>query len=112
MGDHDTWYTLLMPEFWHQLEHNAAEHLARDWKFMMFGATHFTLVHVAGAIMAGDEADPFVPRDDYSRHGSFRNQGVDLKASPPRSRKNTRPSSTPSAASRPRSVGAARSVPT
>jgi F-type H+-transporting ATPase subunit a len=52
MGDHDTWYTLLMPEFWHQLEHNAAEHLARDWKFMMFGATHFTLVHVAGAILA------------------------------------------------------------
>ncbi len=52
MGAHDTWYTLLMPEFWHQLEHNAAEHLARDWKFMMFGATHFTLVHVAGAILA------------------------------------------------------------
>ena len=52
MGDHDSWYTLLMPEFWHALEHNAAEHLARDWQFMMFGATHFTLIHVAGAVVA------------------------------------------------------------
>ncbi len=51
MGDHDTWYTLLSPEFWHALEHNAAEHLARDWKWMMFQATHFSLLHVAGAVI-------------------------------------------------------------
>ena len=52
MGDHDSWYTLLMPEFWAHLEHTAAEHLARDKSFLIFGATHFTLVHVAGALLA------------------------------------------------------------
>ncbi|HRI06758.1 MAG TPA: F0F1 ATP synthase subunit A [Nannocystaceae bacterium] len=52
MGDHDSWYTLLMPEFWARLEHGAAEALQRDWQFMMFKATHFTLVHVAGALLA------------------------------------------------------------
>jgi F-type H+-transporting ATPase subunit a len=52
MGDHDSWYTLLMPDFWAQLEHGAAEHLAREQKFMMFQGTHFTLVHVAGALLA------------------------------------------------------------
>ena len=51
MGDHDSWYTLLMPEFWQALEHNAAEHLARDWQFMMFGATHYTLLHVVAAVI-------------------------------------------------------------
>ena len=52
MGDHDSWYTLLMPEFWAHLESSAAEHLARDKAFLIFGATHFTLVHVAGALLA------------------------------------------------------------
>src|SRR5690606_29452412 len=52
MGDHDSWYTLLMPEFWAKLEHGAAEHLARDWQFMMFKGTYFTIVHVAGAVLA------------------------------------------------------------
>jgi F-type H+-transporting ATPase subunit a len=52
MGDHDSWYTLLMPEFWAQLEHGAAEHLARESKFMMFQGTHFTLTHVAGALLS------------------------------------------------------------
>jgi F-type H+-transporting ATPase subunit a len=52
MGDHDSWYTLLMPDFWAQLEHGAAEHLAREQKFMMFQGTHFTLTHVAGALLA------------------------------------------------------------
>ncbi|MCA9716499.1 MAG: F0F1 ATP synthase subunit A [Myxococcales bacterium] len=52
MGDHTTWFTLLMPEFWHALENNAAEYLARDWQYMMFTATSFTLVHVAGALLA------------------------------------------------------------
>ncbi|MEZ4452569.1 MAG: F0F1 ATP synthase subunit A [Nannocystaceae bacterium] len=41
-----------MPEFWAKLEHGAAEHLARDWQFMMFKATHFTMLHVAGAVLA------------------------------------------------------------
>ena len=49
MGDHDSWYTLLMPDFWAQLEHGAAEHLMREQRFMMFQGTHFTLTHVAGA---------------------------------------------------------------
>lgn len=52
MGDHDSWYTLLMPEFWAQLEHGAAEHLAREQRFMMFQGTHFTLTHVAGALLS------------------------------------------------------------
>ena len=50
MGDHDTWYTLL--PFWHDLEASFAEGLARDWQFMMFQDTHFTLVHVVGALIA------------------------------------------------------------
>ena len=52
MGDHDSWYTLLMPEFWAQLELGAAEHLTREQTFMMFQGTHFTLMHVAGALLA------------------------------------------------------------
>lgn len=52
MGDHDSWYTLLMPDFWAQLEHGAAEHLMREQRFMMFQGTHFTLTHVAGALLS------------------------------------------------------------
>ncbi len=52
MGDHDSWYTLLMPDFWAQLEHGAAEHLMREQRFMMFQGTHFTLTHVAGAVLS------------------------------------------------------------
>ena len=50
MGDHDTWYTLL--PFWHDLEHSFEEGLRRDWKFLMFQETHFTLIHVVGALIA------------------------------------------------------------
>ncbi|MCX4240358.1 F0F1 ATP synthase subunit A [Paraliomyxa miuraensis] len=50
MGDHDTWYTLL--PFWHDLEHSFEEGLRRDWKFLMFQDTHFTMVHVVGALIA------------------------------------------------------------
>jgi F-type H+-transporting ATPase subunit a len=50
MGDHDTWYTLL--PIWHDLEAQFAEGLARDWQFMMFQDTHFTLLHVGGALIA------------------------------------------------------------
>lgn len=51
MGDHDTWYTLLMPEFWTRLEHSAEPYLAREQQFMMFQNTYFTLTHVAGAVL-------------------------------------------------------------
>jgi len=54
MGDHDTLYTVLMPEFWARLT-NAAESSVfgkREWEFMMFGATHYTLIHVASALIA------------------------------------------------------------
>lgn len=50
MGDHDTWYTLL--PFWHDLEHTFEEGLRRDWKALMFQDSHFTLVHVMGALIA------------------------------------------------------------
>lgn len=50
MGDHDTFYTLLMPEFWARLNEQAEPALGRDWKWMMFGETHFTLLHVVAAL--------------------------------------------------------------
>jgi F-type H+-transporting ATPase subunit a len=50
MGDHDTWYTLL--PFWHDLEKSFEEGLRRDWKFLMFQDTHFTMIHVVGALIA------------------------------------------------------------
>ncbi|TPV96652.1 MAG: F0F1 ATP synthase subunit A [Myxococcales bacterium FL481] len=52
MGDHDTWYTVLMPEFWARLEHGPLkEQLGREWEWMFFSDTHFSLVHVAGALI-------------------------------------------------------------
>ena len=54
MGDHDTLYTVLMPEFWARLT-NAAESSVfgrRHWEWMMFGDTHYTLIHVAAAVIA------------------------------------------------------------
>lgn len=54
MGDHDTFYTLLMPEFWarlHDPEGAIAQSLTRDWQWMMFGDTHFTLLHVFAALI-------------------------------------------------------------
>ena len=50
MGDHDTWYTLL--PFWSDLEGTFEEGLRRDWRALMFQDTHFTLVHVVGALLA------------------------------------------------------------
>lgn len=50
MGDHDTWYTLL--PFWRDLEKTFEEGLRRDWTALMFQDTHFTLVHVMGALIA------------------------------------------------------------
>ena len=50
MGDHDTWYTL--SPFWSDLEGTFEEGLRRDWRALMFQDTHFTLVHVVGALLA------------------------------------------------------------
>lgn len=50
MGDHDTWYTLL--PFWADLEGAFEDGLRRDWRALMFQDTHFTLVHVVGALLA------------------------------------------------------------
>ncbi|MEE9384887.1 MAG: F0F1 ATP synthase subunit A [Nannocystaceae bacterium] len=53
MGDHDTWYTVLMPEFWARLEHGPLkDQLGRQWEWLLFRDTHFSLVHVAGAVIA------------------------------------------------------------
>jgi F-type H+-transporting ATPase subunit a len=54
MGDHDTLYTVLMPEFWARLT-NAAEASVfgrRHWEWMMFSDTHYSLIHVASAVIA------------------------------------------------------------
>ena len=58
MGDHDTLYTLLMPEFWARLEGNHPESfglrelLGREWVLNPFKETHFTLIHVGSALIA------------------------------------------------------------
>jgi F-type H+-transporting ATPase subunit a len=59
MGDHDTLYTVLMSDFWARLEGQPTaeslgvkEQLAREWTWMMFQDTHFSLIHVASAVIA------------------------------------------------------------
>jgi F-type H+-transporting ATPase subunit a len=59
MGDHDTWYTVLMPEFWARLEGRPGteslglkETLGREASWQVFQATHFSLIHVASALIA------------------------------------------------------------
>jgi F-type H+-transporting ATPase subunit a len=52
MGDHDSWYTLASPEFWAAFEHGFEPTLAREWKWMMFQGTHFTMLHVVGALLS------------------------------------------------------------
>jgi len=49
MGEHDTWFTAL--PFWHDFEHLFEEGLRRDWRALMFQDTHFTMVHVVGALL-------------------------------------------------------------
>ncbi len=51
MGDHDTWLSVLLPDAWRALEAHFAEGLARDWTWMMFQATHFTMTHVVAAVI-------------------------------------------------------------
>jgi F-type H+-transporting ATPase subunit a len=50
MGEHDTWYTLL--PFWSELQESFRQGLERDWQWMMFQATEFSLVHVAASLIA------------------------------------------------------------
>ncbi len=59
MGDHDTLYTVLMSDFWARLEGRPGaesfgikEQLAREWTWMVFRDTHFSLTHVAAALIA------------------------------------------------------------
>lgn len=58
MGDHDTLYTLLMPEFWARLEGRHAESLGvkealgREFRWALLQDTHFTLLHVGSAVIA------------------------------------------------------------
>lgn len=49
MGHHDTWFSLL-PGYRH-LEEFARAYLGREWRWMMFGETHFTLNHVIMAAL-------------------------------------------------------------
>ncbi len=51
MGSHDTWLTVLFPEQWHAFEHWFEQGLRRDWTWMMFQATHFTMLHVVSAFI-------------------------------------------------------------
>ncbi len=50
MGDHDTWYSVL--PFWAELEASLSDGLKRDWTWVAFQATHFSLIHVASALIA------------------------------------------------------------
>ena len=54
MGDHDTLYTVLMPEFWARLSDTTKHSVfgERHWQWMMFKQTHFTIIHVAAAVIA------------------------------------------------------------
>ena len=45
MGDHDTWYTMLLP-FWRDMEASFQAGLERDWQWMAFKATQFSMLHV------------------------------------------------------------------
>ena len=49
MNPHHTWLDLFRG--WHHVEDFAAHHLEREGPFLVFGATHFTLSHVACAVL-------------------------------------------------------------
>jgi F-type H+-transporting ATPase subunit a len=53
MGDHDTLYTVLMPEFWARLTESAETSVfgKRHWEMMMFTDTHYSLIHVGSAVI-------------------------------------------------------------
>lgn len=49
MGPHDSWFALLPG--WPALEQFAHGYFARDWRWMMFQDTHFTLTHVVMTLL-------------------------------------------------------------
>ena len=51
MGDHDTWFSTLLP-FWANLEHTAQQGLERDWQWLAFQSTHFTMLHIGSSAVA------------------------------------------------------------
>jgi F-type H+-transporting ATPase subunit a len=52
MGEHGTWFDYLNRFDWYQdFMHSAEGALGRDWTFLMFGPTHFTLIHVFMALL-------------------------------------------------------------
>jgi F-type H+-transporting ATPase subunit a len=47
MGEHGTWFDYLNRfSWWRDLNHSAKDSLGREWEFMMFKGSHFTLTHV------------------------------------------------------------------
>jgi F-type H+-transporting ATPase subunit a len=47
MGEHGTWVDFLNRfSWWQDFNHSAKDALGREWKFMMFQESHFTLTHV------------------------------------------------------------------
>lgn len=52
MGEHGTWFDYLNRfSWWRDLSHRAEDALGRDWTFMMFQETHFSLTHVLVTIL-------------------------------------------------------------
>lgn len=51
MGEHGTWFDYLYRfPWWQDVSHGLQAALGRDWEWMLFGATHWTLTHVMVAI--------------------------------------------------------------
>lgn len=78
MGEHDTIYSIW--PFWRSLEAQFKEGLERDWTWLAFQDTHFTLLHVGASMVAvlgillcvmawrrsvQDETDGVVPTEEY-----------------------------------------------
>lgn len=52
MGEHGTWFDYLYRfPWWRDLSHTLQEKLGRDWEWMLFGPTHWTLTHVMVALL-------------------------------------------------------------
>lgn len=52
MGEHGTWFDYLYKmSWWRDLNHDLHGALGRDWQWMMFGPTHWTLNHVLVALL-------------------------------------------------------------
>lgn len=52
MGEHGTWFDYLNRfSWWQDVQHKAGDALGREWTFMMFQETHFTLTHVLTTLL-------------------------------------------------------------